>query len=81
MTMHAGVTQPPIKKCIARPPIDGDIETCGKGREVAVAGLTPHSIGDGRMGVDELGIVPVRIRMIRATSWGGAISHQRIDWA
>ncbi len=61
--------------------MDGDIETCGEGREVAIAGWTPHSIGNGRMGVDELGIVPVRIRTICATSWGGPISHHRIDWA
>jgi hypothetical protein len=51
--------------------MDGDIKPCGEGQQVAGAGWTPHSIGNGRMGVDELGIKPVRIRTICATSRGG----------
>jgi hypothetical protein len=72
--MCASVMQLPILCCVAKPPMDGDIETCGEGREVALAGWAPHSIGNGRMGVHELGITPIRIWMICAMSWGGAIA-------
>ena len=79
--MRVGVTGPPILRSVARFPMDGDIKTCGKGQGVAGVGCTPHSIENGRMGVDELGMVPVRIWRICARSQGGVISHQRMDWA